>query len=430
MKTIQEVREWLQRLLKFGMKPGLERMEWLLEKLNHPERRLKTIHVAGTNGKGSTIAYMTQMLMNAEQEIGTFTSPHVSEITDRIAVNDEPISDEDFIEVANRIRPLVEELEMTTDYGQATEFEVMTAIALEYFAKVAYPDIVIVEAGLGGRLDSTNVIHPLLTIITNISFDHTDILGDTIESIASEKAGIIKSGVPVITGATGKALQIIENTAKEKRAKCYRYGHEFSSNNEVSQPDGEQFDFQSPFLTKNSMFIAMKGSHQVENASLALMALDYLYFFFGLTVELEDLKAGLKSASIKGRFEEVSEQPVIILDGAHNERATERLAETIATRFPNHNIHVIFAALGTKDVKQMLTHVEKVSNQLTLTTFSHPKALKADELEPYVSVEHYAINSNLKELIHELQNNCDDSTVYVITGSLYFISEVRHLLQS
>lgn len=429
MNTIQEVFDWLQGLLKFGIKPGLERMEWMLEKLNHPERRLKTIHVAGTNGKGSTIEYLAQMLMEAEQEIGTFTSPHVSDVKDRIAVNGKAISDDDFISIANKIRPLVEELE-TTEYGQATEFEVMTVMALEYFAKVAYPDIVIIEAGLGGRLDSTNVIYPMLTIITNVSSDHTDILGDTIEAIASEKAGIIKSGVPIITGATGEALEIIEETAKKKRAKCYRYGHEFTSKNGVSKLDGEQFDFQSPFLTKEALFIQMKGKHQIENASFALMALDYLYFFFGLTVELDDVKSGLRTVAIKGRFEQVSERPLIFLDGAHNEHAVARLSETIANRFQTEDIHVIFAALETKNVKQMIERLEKVADRLTLTSFTHPKALSADELESHVTLENYEVIPNIENVIDSLYQNSDDSTVTIITGSLYFISEIRSVLQS
>lgn len=427
MKTIDEALEWLNGLLKFGIKPGLERIKWLLEKLGYPERRLKTIHVAGTNGKGSTIEYLSKILMNAEQVIGTFTSPHISDVTDRIAVNGEPISPKDFVEIANEVRPLVEEL-ASTEYGQATEFEVMTAIALRYFAKKVLPDIVIVETGLGGRFDSTNAIYPLLTIITNVDYDHTDILGTSIEQIAAEKAGIIKSGVPVITAATGEALAVIEKTAKEKKAKCYRYGKEFLTKNEQSEPDGERFDFQSPFLTKPSLFIPMKGKHQIENAALALMAVEYLHFFFGLTVEKEEVEAGLKQAKLKGRFEQVYDFPSIILDGAHNEKAAQRLAETISARLSDKKVHIVFASLETKNVQAMMEHLAKVADSITLTTFSHPKALSAEQLQSKLQLEQCKVEQDVDQVIQNALNNADGDTVTIFTGSLYFISEVRKRL--
>lgn len=428
MKSIEETVEWLNSLLKFGIKPGLERVEWMLEKLGHPERRLKTIHVAGTNGKGSTVEYLTKMLMKAEQTVGTFTSPHISDVTDRIAVNGEPISSEDFVAVANEVRPLVEKLE-SSEFGQATEFEVMTVIALQYFAKKAFPDIVIVETGLGGKLDSTNAVYPLLTIITNVDYDHTDILGSSIEEIAAEKAGIIKSGVPVITAAAGEALAVIEKTAKEKLAKCYRYGQEFYTQNEQSEPNGERFDFISPFLTKSSLFINMKGKHQIENAALALMAVEYLYFFFGLTVENEEIEAGLKEANLKGRFEQVCETPQIILDGAHNEKAAIQLAETISTRFAEKKVNIVFASLETKNVKSMIDRLAQVANSITLTTFSHPKALSAEQLHEKVQSEKCKVENDISKIVQDVMNDNDNEKVTIFTGSLYFIAEIRNRLR-
>ncbi len=428
MKTIDEALTWLNGLLTFGIKPGIERMEWMLERLNHPERRLKAIHVAGTNGKGSTVEYLTKMIMEAGQEVGTFTSPHVTNIADRIAVNGQPISDEDFIGLANEIRTLTEEL-ATTDLGEATEFEVMTIIAIHYFASIAYPDIVIIEAGLGGRLDSTNVIYPMLSIITNVSYDHTDILGDTIKSIASEKAGIIKSGVPVVTGATGEALHVIEEAAKANHSKIYRLGSEFKSKNEIILRDGEQFDFQSPFFTKEHLQIKMRGTHQVQNASLALMALDFLYFFFGLTVEDDAVKAGLKKAEIRARFEQVNEQPTLILDGAHNVAAIHSLVDMIKQRFPNETVHIIFSALKNKDIEMMVSQLEQVADQITFTSFSHPRAVRAQQLRAYSKHKNIVQNDNLGKVLEQAKAPTDPSVVTIITGSLYFVSECRAQLK-
>lgn len=424
MKTLDEAMDWLGSLLKFGIKPGLERMEWMLEKLEHPERRLKSVHVAGTNGKGSTVEFLSQIMMEAGHEVGTFTSPHVLKAADRIAVNGEPIPDDVFLTLTNKLRPLVEELG-ETEYGQATEFEVMTMMAIVYFATVAYPDVVIFEAGLGGRLDSTNVIHPMVCIITNVSEDHTDVLGDTISDIAREKAGIIKSGVPVATAAEGEALSIIEKKAKEKLTKTYRLGHEFNVFNEQSFADGERFDFQSPFSKKESLRIAMKGKHQVQNASLALMVLDYLYFFFGLNVEFEHIQKGLEKAKLKLRFEEIMEKPKLILDGAHNQEAIAKVTDMISERFPNSHIHIIFAALETKNVKTMISSLEKVADEITFTSFSHKKAHRPEKLELFSTMERTRTVDDPKEAIDQAIASSNENTVIIVTGSLYFISEIH-----
>lgn len=190
--TYNEALNWIHSRLRLGIKPGLKRMEWMMEKLNHPERRLRTVHIGGTNGKGSTVTFLRSILQEAGYSVGTFTSPYFEQFNERISVNGTPVTDQEITELANVIFPLAEELEKT-ELGGPTEFEVITAMSIYYFSKINPVDIVIFEVGLGGRFDSTNIIYPLLSIITSIGLDHTNILGHSISEIAFEKAGIIKT---------------------------------------------------------------------------------------------------------------------------------------------------------------------------------------------------------------------------------------------
>lgn len=215
-QTYEEALKWIHSRLTFGIKPGLQRMEWMMEKLDHPERRCRFIHVAGTNGKGSTIAFMQEVLKAAEYKVGAFTSPYLESFNERITIDGNPISEEEILQLSNVIKPVVDELEKT-ELGAPTEFEVITAMMFYYFGKINVPDVVLLETGLGGKWDSTNIANPILSVITMIGHDHLNILGSTIEEIAEQKAGIIKNGVPVITAVEQKeALDVIERVAKEK----------------------------------------------------------------------------------------------------------------------------------------------------------------------------------------------------------------------
>lgn len=291
--TYEEAINWIYSRLKFGIKPGLERMQWMLEELGNPERHIKCVHLAGTNGKGSTLTYMRYMLEGAKYKVGSFTSPYIETFNERISVNGIPIADEEIAELVNMVKPVVEKLD-ETDLGEATEFEIITVMAIYYFGKVNFCDVVLFETGLGGRFDSTNVIHPVLTIITNIGHDHMHILGDTLGEIAYEKAGIIKSGVPVITGVKNEeALQVIQKVAKENHASLYELGKQFTTLHKHSNKDGEHFDFDCPFASFENVRISMKGIHQVGNAALALMAVMYLKTYLSFLINEEEMKGWL-----------------------------------------------------------------------------------------------------------------------------------------
>lgn len=429
LRTYNETIEWIHGLLSFGMKPGLSRVEWMLEELGHPERRLRTLHIGGTNGKGSTVSFLRHMMQAGGYRVGTFTSPYIVRFNERISVKGEEISDTDLIETANHIKPLVDELH-SSELGSPSEFEVITVIAMQYFARVAVPDYVLFEVGLGGRLDSTNVIHPLLSIITNVGLDHTAILGDRIEQIAAEKAGIIKEGTAVVTAAEKpEAIEVIRNQCVEKNAKLYKLDESFFYEHNGPVACGERFDYRSPFIKREQLWIGMRGHHQIQNASVAVMAIDYLKQYFALVLDEDDIASGLQKASWPGRFEQVSESPLMILDGAHNPEGVQSLSQTLQRYYPDKEIHVMFAALKDKDINGMLHPLYEIAAKITFTTFAFERAACAESLYEQSDFSAKAAESDWKQAIERALDTTDESVVYIVTGSLYFISEVREFVK-
>ncbi|PEW81106.1 bifunctional folylpolyglutamate synthase/dihydrofolate synthase [Bacillus cereus] len=427
--TYEEAIGWIHSRLKFGIKPGLERMRWMLEELGNPERHIKCVHLAGTNGKGSTLTYMRYMLEDAKYKIGTFTSPYIETFNERISVNGTPITDEEITELVKMVKPVVEKLD-ETDLGEATEFEIITVMAICYFGKVNFCDVVLFETGLGGRFDSTNVIHPVLTIITNIGHDHMHILGNTLGEIAYEKAGIIKSGVPVITGVQDEeALQVIQKVAKENHANLYEIGNHFTALHKQSSKDGEQFDFTCPFATFADVRISMKGSHQVGNAALALMAVMYVKTYLSFLIEEEEIRTGLQEAYWIGRFEKLQSNPDVIIDGAHNPEGIESLVKTVESHYKDKNVIVLFTALGDKQLHNMVGQLETIADEIIFTTFAFDRAISADTLASYAKKESKLVFENWKEAIDTKVKMIGENDVFIITGSLYFISEVRKYIR-
>lgn len=429
MKTYMEALEWIHNRLRFGIKPGLERMTWMLEQLGNPHYHMKAIHVAGTNGKGSTVCYLRNILQQADYQVGTFTSPYIETFNERISVDGKPISDEDMIHLVNAVRPVVEQLE-ETELGEATEFEVITIMAFYYFGELNKQDFVIFETGLGGRLDSTNVLEPILTIITNIGFDHTHILGETVEEITKEKAGIIKPGVPLISAVEQKeAQEILVETAAEKQAPLYLLGKDFHNVSYETLQSGEKFSLEMLTSTLTDLLITMIGYHQVKNASLAAMAAVYLQQQGEAAIEEGHIRQGLRAAKWIGRFEKMSDNPLVIIDGAHNLQGVESLVSTLRLHYEDKNIHLIFSCLKDKDAKDMIEKLEEVAASLTFTSFDFPRAYGAKELYEIVQGDNISFEEDwqfaLKEGKKRLQTGND---MLIVTGSLYFIAEVRQFL--
>lgn len=426
--TYEEALQWIHSRLRLGMKPGLQRMEWMMEKLGFPERRIKSVHIGGTNGKGSTVTFLRSILQEAGYSVGTFTSPYFEQFNERISLNGIPVKDEDIVRLANDIYPLAEELE-NTDLGGPTEFEIITAMAFQYFGHIHPVDVVLFEVGLGGRYDSTNIIYPILSIITSIGLDHTAILGDTYEKIASEKAGIIKPGVSLITGVKQEeALTVIKEKALEKKAPVYQLGNEFSISGHRSLIRGEYFNLNTVYGEFPDLESGMSGKHQTENAALAVMAAELLNQYYSFLIEAEHIRSGLKKAYWPGRFEIISDDPLIIIDGAHNEEGTMALSAELAARFSDKRINLVFAALSDKKLGKMIANLDSVADKIAFTEFNFPRAAVAEELYEISTSRKKHFQKDWKQLLENEVKEIEKDSILVITGSLYFLSEAKPYL--
>ena len=428
--TYEEAINWIHSRLRLGIKPGLKRMEWMMEKLDHPEKKLKAIHIGGTNGKGSTVTYLRSILQEAGYSVGTFTSPYIEQFNERISLNGVPVKDEIIVQLANDIYPLAIELE-ESELGGPTEFEIITAMAFQYFGHVHPVDIVIFEVGLGGRFDSTNIINPIFSIITNIGLDHTAILGNTYEEIAFEKAGIIKPEKAAFSAVKQEeAVQVINNKALEVSSELYLLGSQFFVQNHVSVPTGEVFTVKTPFTEYENLEISMVGKHQTENASLAVMGVEKLKREGIFSIEDEHIYSGLKKAYWPGRFEVLSNDPVIVIDGAHNEEGVLALVSELERRYNDKKINLVFAALSDKKLDKMIMNLDRIANKITFVEFDYPRAANAEDLWEISrnSNKHYRKDweSSIYDEVSILQNN----EILVITGSLYFLSTMKPYLLS
>ncbi|MCL6571835.1 MAG: bifunctional folylpolyglutamate synthase/dihydrofolate synthase [Bacillus sp. (in: Bacteria)] len=426
--TYKEALEWIHARLRLGIKPGLQRMEWMMNKLGNPETKIKAVHVGGTNGKGSTLTFLRSILEAGGYTVGTFTSPYIEQFNERISVNGKPINDEELLLLANVIRPLADELEKTTLEGP-TEFEVITAMSFYYFANVKKVDVVIYEVGLGGRYDSTNILDPIATIITNIGLDHTNILGHTYQEIAFEKAGIIKKGIPTFTAVKQpEALKVIEDQSEIKGSQLDRINQEFSISAHQSREKGEVFSLKIKNQSLAQLEICMIGQHQTENATLAVCVAQYLQQQGLFSITEQEIRNGLKKAYWPGRFEILSGNPLVIIDGAHNEEGITAFVHELQSRYEHRYIHMVFAALKDKKLEQMIAKLDKTANQITFVSFDFPRAAKAQELlKISQSQNKWAVEDWKSYLAEEIQN-IDTNSMLVITGSLYFIAEVKPYL--
>lgn len=423
-QSYEEALNWIHARLRLGIKPGLKRMEWMLERLEHPEKKLKSVHIGGTNGKGSTVTFLRNILQEDGRKVGTFTSPYFEHFNERISVNGVSIEDKDLVALTNIIRPLSDELEKT-ELGAPTEFEVITAMSFYYFAHVNPVDIVLYEVGLGGRFDSTNVIEPVLSIITSIGLDHTQILGETYKEIAFEKAGIIKRNTPILTAVKQlEAIEVIESRAKEEKAPLYRLGEQFYIEEHQSINSGEIFTFRDSAIRMKDLEISMLGQHQTENASLAVMA------SILLDVKEESIRLGLKNAYWPGRLDIISDEPLIIMDGAHNEEGMDSLVSELIKRYEDRKINVIFAALGDKKLDNMIEKIDRVAEQITFVDFDYPRAAKAETLFAISTSKDKKVERDWKKAVAEQISSLQDHEMLVITGSLYFLSEVKPYIEN
>lgn len=388
----------------------MEKIEYALELLGNPQFTVPVIHVAGTNGKGSTIAFMRQLFQAHGLRVGSFVSPHMVSVHDRICIDSQPISDHDFQHYLQKVYDL--EQEVATRYEPFRYFEVMVLIMFLYF-KDQQLDVALVEVGIGGLLDTTNVVAPALSLITSIGMDHQDLLGSTLREIAEQKAGIIKENVPVVLGPlSSETTAICRRIAHEKQAPVYQFGQEFTY---------KAGQFSNADLELSELVLGLAGQHQEENAAVALQTFLLYMASIQKTVSPQLIKNALAQTSWAGRLELVVQEPKVYLDGAHNVPAIERLIDFIQEQ--DEPVTILFSALRRKDFQEMLELLEEKlpHTPLVLTSFAYDGALSEENRQGREYVENY------QQFIEDWQSA--GQGILIITGSLYFISEVRQIFK-
>ena len=404
-----EVEEWLHSRIGLNFRSGLGRMQRAVDLLGNPEKTYPIIHVTGTNGKGSTIAFMRELFVAHGKKVGTFTSPHIISINDRICINGQPIADEDFIRTANQVKEMEKTLLETHD--QLSFFELLTLIALLYF-KEQDVDLVLLEVGIGGLLDTTNVVTGEIAVITSIGLDHQETLGDSLEEIAEQKAGIFKAGKKaVIAKLAPEAELVCQKRAKELDVDFYQAGQDFTL---------KAGNFSSRLASFSRLEIGLEGTYQQENASLALQT--FLLFMASREegVEEELVRQALQETHWAGRLERI--RPQIYLDGAHNLPALTRLVEFIQGKIQQgYQVRILFGALKRKDYQGMLGYLSDQLPQVELkvTGFDYQGSLDEKDVAGYDLIPSYG------DFISEFEEKANDQDLLFVTGSLYFISEVR-----
>ena len=425
--------QWIHSRKKFTKKPGLMRIQHLLHLLGNPEKSVRAIHIAGTNGKGSVVTYLSELFQTAGYNVGTFMSPYIDMFNERISWNGEPISDTELVKLIKVVRPLVEEMDQDPELEGMTEFDIITAMMFYYFAK-KQPDIVILEVGLGGMYDPTNVIHnPLITAITTVSYDHMDVLGPSILDIVKQKAGIFKPEVPVVLGKLDDlAKEYCIEYANTLHSPVFCYGDDFGAKylGYSEKKHGEKFSYCDQKRNCKKLITPLLGQHQVENVAVALQIFDLIVKREKMHVSTGDIQRALNNVTLSGRMEIFQEDPLIMLDGAHNGAAIQNLVANLETNYQNYRIHLLFAAIKGKNYTEMIERLIKIPNvDLIITTFDLPKAVPCCDYSLFNELDNVTIEPNWRHAFFNLLKKVeDDQDMIVVTGSLYFISEVRRFL--
>lgn len=424
-----EAMKYIEGIGKFGSNYGLERTLRILEHLNNPHKDLKFIHIAGTNGKGSTTAMIAEILKEKGFKVGMYTSPFLEEFEERIQINGVNIPKETLTKLIEKVKDVVDVV-IEEGYGQPTEFEIITCIMLLYF-KNENIDYGVIEVGLGGRLDSTNVITPILSIITSISFDHTNILGNTLEEIAGEKAGIIKSRVPVLVyNQSDSVLNVIKKVADEKNSKVYvadfekcQYIKTVEEENGVYQVVKIDNDFE--------IKLSLLGEHQIKNAYLAIKAAKIISEVEHINISSDDIIKALYKVKWIGRLELLANNPKVVIDGAHNIDGIRQLRRNVEKYFKYKKVNLILGILADKDVEEMVKEITPIASKVYAVTPHSDRAQLADELKK--SIIKY--NSNCESFndyelaLNEALKDSNKDDLVLISGSLYMIGDMRKIIR-
>ncbi len=426
----QEALEYLlrfadyERLPRSGIVWDLRRIERLLERLGNPQYAAKTVHIAGTKGKGSTAAMVESILHRAGYRTGLYTSPHLLSFTERIKSNGQSIAEDDWARLTQAIMPEVEIVNAEGAFGELTTFEILTALAFLYFREIA-ADYQVVEVGLGGRIDATNVVWPEVCLITSISLDHTDVLGNTLEKIAREKAGIIKPGAVIITAPQAQeAMAVIEKTCREKEVRLVKVG------SDITWRKGKSTEARQAFRVKGltgeyDLRIPLLGEYQMENAAVAVAAVEVLAEK-GAKITAADIASGLENVSCPGRLQVLRRRPWLVVDEAHNAYSMQKLGEALKEYFKCDKLTLILGCGWDKEVDGMVAEAAKITGDIILVASSHPKATKTDVLREKFAGHGISARTaaSIPDAVETALAKADKNDLICATGSVFVIAEV------
>jgi dihydrofolate synthase/folylpolyglutamate synthase len=424
-----EAMKYITEVGNFGSNYGLERTFRLLELLGNPQEKLKLIHIAGTNGKGSTTAMITKMLSGLGYKVGMYTSPFLEEFEERIQIGGKNIPKEDLAELVKLIKPYVEKVE-EEGYGHPTEFEMITVLMLLYFEKEKV-DFGVVEVGLGGRLDSTNVITPIVSVITSISFDHTNLLGNNLREIAGEKCGIIKKNIPtVVFPQEEEVMDVIVERCEIQKSNLYTVTLNDTELLEIVKGDKPYQKVKIRDRNEYILELPLLGEHQIYNLALAIKVVGVIEKLGLISIDIKSIEKSIREVTWKGRLEVLSNKPLIVIDGAHNIQGISKLKCNIQKYFNYENIYLILGILADKDVEKMVKEITPLAKRVYAVT---PNSIRA-ELAEDLSDEIIKYNENC-EAFESYENafnmaleDADEKDLILASGSLYMIGDLRKII--
>ena len=415
--------DWLYSFKQYGSKLGLERISLLMKQLKSPQNNIKIVHVTGTNGKGSVCKFAGSILQKAGYSVGVYISPHLERFSERIVIDDREVSEEEITVLVEKIKPVVDE--MIDNDNMPTFFEIVTAMAFLFFSDSSV-DFAVVEVGLGGRFDATNVVIPVVSVITNISLEHTARLGEDVKSIAFEKAGIIKDNVPVVTAVKDDAKIVVEKTAEEKNAQVICIDK--NSWKRLSHTIQDQEFLICGILNDYTVKTSMLGKYQGENIALAVTAAEQLQMN-GTYLTDNNIIDGISTAFNPGRMEIIAEDPTILLDGAHNPAGMEMLEKTLNEDFEYERLVLVVGILEDKDIQRMLSVIIPVSDVVIVTKSKNARACEPTALKDRIKEIGYTkdlfVEKSLPKAIDHAKVMAGKKDLICISGSLFTVGEAR-----
>lgn len=428
MTTYTKALDYIYDLTKYGIKLGLKNINYLLYLLGEPHKKLKIIHVAGTNGKGSTCSLISSILQSSGYKVGLYTSPHLVDFTERIKINHKSISRKKVSELLERIKPSIKKVANTSYYGHPTFFEVITSMAFLYFFEEQI-DFLVLEVGLGGRLDATNVCEPLISVITHIDYDHMDKLGNSLEEIAREKGGIIKpEGIVISSKQYEEAYNEIKKIANKKNSLIYSTGKEINYKIVKSDINGVIFDLKGIYHNYKNLHTPLLGRHQADNATTAITTIEALKIK-GLNISEKAIRDGLEKVKWVGRLEIIQNNPTLILDGGHNPNGVKIMQQSLVEIFSYHRLILVIAIFADKDYKKMIQILAPTADFIIATKVKSPRAtppqIIAKEAVQYIDKNKIIVTESIPQAIRCALSNSKKDDLICITGSLYAVGEAK-----